>query len=205
MSLDLDCRPPIFIPLLTLPLGWFMSEKYEIIKNYVSRFSALDVHLLPSRNQQCLVFASAQHLLVCFKAPVTELGRLFVFHHVHRVYLISVSLFCLFNVAFSGMVCVSALTVRHRRSSRVLRGQGNARYHLPPIVNWPKIFPRTGGEWKVCTANKCKSFVGACVDSSVFLFLTVCLKIKIQVWMPLNFEKLLNFLTGQIWNIFWTG
>lgn len=37
---------------------------------------------------------------------------LFVVHHVHRVYLISVSLFCLFNVAFSGLVCVSASDVR---------------------------------------------------------------------------------------------
>lgn len=162
MSLDLDCRAPIFIPLLTPSLGWFMSEKYEIIKNYVSRFSALDVHLLPClpRNQQCLLFASAQHLLVCFKAPVTELGRLFVFHHVHRVYLISVSLFCLFNVAFSGLVCVSALTVRHRRSSRVLRGQGNARYHLPPIVNWPKIFPRAGVDGKSLHSKQMQEFFG---------------------------------------------
>lgn len=48
---------------------------------------------------------------ICFKALSlwnrAWLG-LFVFHHVHRVYLISVSLFCLFNVAFSGFgLCFS--------------------------------------------------------------------------------------------------
>lgn len=67
------------------------------------------------------LFALGKYFLVCFKARSSNVCRrngeasslgLFVFHHVHRVYLISVSLLCLFNVAFSGLVCVSASDVQ---------------------------------------------------------------------------------------------
>jgi hypothetical protein len=82
-----------------------MTEKYEIIKNYVSRFLALDVHLLPAYGL-CLCREN-----ICFKAlsgNCALVGVICFFHHVHRVYLISVSLFCLFNVAFSGLgLCFS--------------------------------------------------------------------------------------------------
>jgi hypothetical protein len=74
-----------------------MTEKYEIIKNYVSRLLALDVHLLPTPSRS-ICFRT----IFALKLPPRPVLGLFVFHHVHRVYLISVSLLCLFNVAFSG-------------------------------------------------------------------------------------------------------
>lgn len=89
-------------------------EKYEIIKNYVS----LVVHLMFI---YCLhgfkIYLLRENIslfaLKLSAAAAVKRNRsgLFVFHHVHRVYLISVSLFCLFNVAFSGLVCVSASDV----------------------------------------------------------------------------------------------
>lgn len=105
-------------------------KKYEIIKNYVSRLFALlmFIYCLPFQIKSLAVFASAKYFLVCFKALRENREKrggggqpcwsgLFVFHHVHRVYLISVSLFCLFNVAFSGLVCVSdSVVVRHQEA-----------------------------------------------------------------------------------------
>lgn len=86
-----------------------MTEKYEIIKNYVSRLLALDVHLLPTPVEVCV----CPRTIFALKLPRSVLG-LFVFHHVHRVYLISVSLFCLFNVAFSGFRFVFQLSLMIR-------------------------------------------------------------------------------------------
>lgn len=105
-SLDLDCHSD---SLLTLSLNWFMTEKYEIIKNYVSRLRRTWCSFIAFSATASAIYLLGHNifLLVCFKARTlwTEgsLGVspvLFAFHHVHRVYLISVSLFCWFNVAF---------------------------------------------------------------------------------------------------------
>lgn len=130
--------PPISfrsLVVFTLSLNWFMTEKYEIIKNYVSRLLALDVHLLPT-NGSCVCNRKI------FALKLFWLG-LFVFHHVHRVYLISVSLFCLFNVAFSGFgLCFSF----HWCYFFFFLLWGWIVWHFSPlIVNWPEISPQRNG------------------------------------------------------------
>lgn len=129
-----------------------MTEKYEIIKNYVSRLLLLMFIYCLQRFEN--LFASGKYFLVCFKALSLSAGRranglgLFVFRHVHRVYLISVSLFCLFNVAFSGLVCVSASVVLHTT------GGGDCLIFLASHcqLTWNSSTSTSGAEWRMVMA-----------------------------------------------------
>lgn len=113
--------------------------KYEIIKNLSPQSFSLLMFIYSLHGFKIYLLRENISLFaVKLFASVVKRNHsgLFVFRHVHRVYLISVSLLCLFNVAFSGLVCVSTSNILQLKLVRKA-----VWYFSSPIVNWPENFP----------------------------------------------------------------